>query len=724
MNSIPEALNLWGERFVGLAWPMLWQSSLLACVLWLVDRLLRRKVRPAIRYALWLVLLVKLVVPPSFASPSSLAWWLRRNAPAAPPRASTVRIIYSDKPVEAPARLSRIESVPRPARLSLSAIVLAGAGSVSAALLACLLLRWRQITRMVSQAAPPSAEISRLLEQTCRQAGYARTPVVRVAGKPMSPAVCGLLRPVILLPQSLVNELSTDQLRAVLLHEIAHVRRADVWVNCAQGLLQLVYWWHPLLWLANARIRRLREEAVDDAVILALRGDSGIYAPTLLAVARLALNRSLAGLGLVGILESRNALRQRVERLLSVTTPRRAGLSVVSISGILAFGAMAVPMGPAPSRPAPWGPAGIEHVSVFPPDQSVRLTLGSLRPLEVSSGTASYDVDTRTFNASNGVVLRGTNYTLTADSIRIDQSAGSLVARGDPNLTLDPSNAPMSAKGISSDRWGASSGTSSSQAGAVAPVVISLHRDGSYWLGGSPIAAQPLQVRLAQASKANTRLEVRLRVDENARMEDILPLVKLCREAGVARISLRTSPAPSAETPVAFLNASAGRQNIIRKLQQIRLNKVAFNGEPLRDVVRKLGEMVKESDPEHKGINFLISPDRQPTVTAQPANGSTPAGAIDPTTGLPKAVSGRQIDPTTGLPLASAANEAEPVDSGSAVITIDPPLTDIRLADVLDAIVKTASGPIQYSILDYGIRFSLRDLKSLELKTRTFKVDP
>ena len=114
----------------------------------------------------------------------------------------------------------------------------------------------------------------------------------------------------------------------MLLHEVFHLRRKDVWVNCAQALLQIVYWWHPLLWIANARIRRVREEAVDDAVMLALRDEADSYAPTLLEVAKLAFRRPLLSLGLVGIMESRSALRQRIERLVDFRAPRNAGLTL------------------------------------------------------------------------------------------------------------------------------------------------------------------------------------------------------------------------------------------------------------------------------------------------------------------------------------------------------------------------------------------------------------
>ena len=172
---------------------------------------------------------------------------------------------------------------------------------------------------------------------------------LKIVDGQLSPAVCGLFNPVILLPRTLVEKLSAGQLRAVLLHELFHLRRKDVWVNCAQALLQIVYWWHPLLWLANARIRRVREEAVDDAVMLALRDEAEDYAPTLLEVARLAFRRPRLSLGLVGIMESRSALRQRIERLVNFRAPRKAGLTFVSLCGIFVFSAVALPMGEAPS---------------------------------------------------------------------------------------------------------------------------------------------------------------------------------------------------------------------------------------------------------------------------------------------------------------------------------------------------------------------------------------
>ena len=194
-------------------------------------------------------------------------------------------------------------------------------------------------------------------------ASFNRIATAQANRQPQSPAVCGLFRPVILLPRSLAEQLPPAQLRAVLLHELLHLRRGDVWVNCAQALLQIAYWWHPLLWFANARIRRVREEAVDDAVMLALNEDAETYAPTLLEVAKLALHRPLASLGLVGILESRSSLRQRIERLMDFHPPRKAGLTLGAALAVLGFAALAVPMGEAPAPAEPPGAAASQAVT-------------------------------------------------------------------------------------------------------------------------------------------------------------------------------------------------------------------------------------------------------------------------------------------------------------------------------------------------------------------------
>ncbi|HZL12657.1 MAG TPA: M56 family metallopeptidase, partial [Verrucomicrobiae bacterium] len=303
MNSFIETLNQWGENFLNFAGTMLWQSSLLIVILFAADFLFRRKIRASIRYSLWLVVLLKLVLPPTLALPTSPVWWLYKTPATVQvkPRFQNFTVTYGSQSLpEIPKNLTAF-TPPKP-KLTISAWLLVISISFSGALFAWLLIRWWKISSEVRRSKI-SERLTVLANEARQFAGIKSNPPVKLTANTMSPAVCGLFRPVILIPQSLAENFSDEQLRAVLLHELIHLRRRDVWVNFLQSLLQIFYWWQPLVWLANARIRRVREEAVDDAVMLALRDDAEAYAPTLLEVAKLALNRPLASLGLVGILE-------------------------------------------------------------------------------------------------------------------------------------------------------------------------------------------------------------------------------------------------------------------------------------------------------------------------------------------------------------------------------------------------------------------------------------
>src|SRR5439155_18722919 len=93
-----HSLNHLGANFANFALPMLVQSSLLIVLLFALDLVLRNRVRAVVRYGLWMLLLIKLVLPPSFAAPTSLAYWLSEKkavkTPPAPSRQFVVR--YSD----------------------------------------------------------------------------------------------------------------------------------------------------------------------------------------------------------------------------------------------------------------------------------------------------------------------------------------------------------------------------------------------------------------------------------------------------------------------------------------------------------------------------------------------------------------------------------------------------------------------------------------------------
>jgi len=388
VNTAILAVNLWGERVAPVAWTLLWQSSLLIGLLLGLEWALKHKVRAAVRYACWLLVGVKLLLPPSLAFPTGLGWWIRPAA-VVPPTTQVVSYQFSyspNRPALPPPPSSSSTSL---TRISLVGGLLLASGLVTLGLVGIMVIRWVRISRLAARGSVPSVSLFALAEESRKLAGLRRPVRLRLFNHALSPAVFGLFRPVILLPDSLVAQLSEERLGSVLVHEMIHLRRWDVWINCAQALVQVVYWWHPLLWVANARIREVREESVDEAVMLALGKDADIYAPTLLEVARTTLQRTTTSLRLVGILESRNRLRQRIQRLADFSPPNARGLTLTSTICILAFGCLAIPMGPPkvtrnvqpPQEPLSIGQfdTALAHASELVPN--VAPTLGSPSPL-------------------------------------------------------------------------------------------------------------------------------------------------------------------------------------------------------------------------------------------------------------------------------------------------------------------------------------------------------
>jgi GWxTD domain-containing protein len=97
------------------------------------------------------------------------------------------------------------------------------------------------------------------------------------------PVVIGWLRPVVLLPAGMATGLSTEQVEALLLHELAHVRRHDYLVNLLQSAIEGLLFYHPAVWWVSHVIRTEREHCCDD-VVVALRGDRRGYAGALAAL--------------------------------------------------------------------------------------------------------------------------------------------------------------------------------------------------------------------------------------------------------------------------------------------------------------------------------------------------------------------------------------------------------------------------------------------------------
>ncbi len=131
-----------------------------------------------------------------------------------------------------------------------------------------------------------------------------------------SPAVMGLVRPVVLVPIGFFSGLTSKQVEAVLAHELAHIKRHDFAVNLVQSVMEVILFFNPFVWWISYEIKRERENCCDD-IAVSVSKDSKEYAEALL---HLGGRPNLAGDVALGILGGKHHLKSRVRRLFGEAT--------------------------------------------------------------------------------------------------------------------------------------------------------------------------------------------------------------------------------------------------------------------------------------------------------------------------------------------------------------------------------------------------------------------
>lgn len=299
--------NAWSETALWTLFEVTAQASLCVLIILGLRRVLGKHLRPNWMYALWGLLLIRLLLPFSYdftlfaptlpakpqQHPAPVSYTM--SAPAItitnPPPTGTHPSSESEEPIVSadtatfspptqPALAVRAEPRPIPVAALLFMLWCAGVLGV----LAFVVLRHYRLTRAIEREAAPAAEhISHLLRRVRDELGVSIWPVVLVSPSIAAPLVVGALRPRILLPQSFADTASPEDLRHVLMHELIHVRRRDLAFAWLWLFALALHWFNPLIWWAGARMRRDREQACDQRVLAALPEPERIaYGHTLL----------------------------------------------------------------------------------------------------------------------------------------------------------------------------------------------------------------------------------------------------------------------------------------------------------------------------------------------------------------------------------------------------------------------------------------------------------
>ncbi len=185
----------------------------------------------------------------------------------------------------------------------LTAVYLLGVLALAVRLLAGLWL----VHRLRQSATVVNGEWENRLDAWRLRCGTARPVELRASDVVTVPMTFGWRKPAILLPKSMLHSLAPHQ-DAVLLHELAHIRRQDFVGLLLLQLAQVIYWCHPLTWILGPIGRYLRERACDD-VCIHWMGEGDVYRNALLAIARQTICRPRLSLGLAMAHPSRLARR-------------------------------------------------------------------------------------------------------------------------------------------------------------------------------------------------------------------------------------------------------------------------------------------------------------------------------------------------------------------------------------------------------------------------------
>lgn len=158
----------------------------------------------------------------------------------------------------------------------------------------------------------PDVEWKLFVKRTAAYLGIKKEVKIYFSNIIKSPVTIGFLKPLILVPVASINHLTTDQLEALLLHELAHIKRADYLINILQSIIEIVLFFNPFVQLLGKLIKKERENSCDDWV-LQFQYKPAVYAEALLRIASISSVAKFA----MNATGNNSDLLSRVKRMLN-----------------------------------------------------------------------------------------------------------------------------------------------------------------------------------------------------------------------------------------------------------------------------------------------------------------------------------------------------------------------------------------------------------------------
>lgn len=309
------------------------RASLLAGAVVCLQFALRRWLPARWRFALWLPVVLVLVAPVLPESRFSVQnRFVDRPTPVTVKREPLVTPAVAEFHIATPAM--PVASAPSWTALQrLLAVWIVGVCGISAV---GLVGYRRSIARIFRDSVTLDAGLQKTIAELAGDLALRRVPRIVLSKSVASPAVAGLLRPMLLLPANFPAGFTPIQTKLVLMHELTHLKRRDLPMNWLICILQALHWFNPALWIAFARMRHDRETACDAQVLCATSEDfRAEYGHALLKLQSAPSHGGLS-LAFVGIFGRKGALRSRIQ-CIAAHRPAHPAWSIAAIAIMVAL---------------------------------------------------------------------------------------------------------------------------------------------------------------------------------------------------------------------------------------------------------------------------------------------------------------------------------------------------------------------------------------------------
>lgn len=261
-------------------------SSLIAGFAFILSK---KSVAPKVVHMIWLLVFLKLLIPPLLHFPvlglkgSNNTDWVYQPSTEHCFTAHRSENNDAQKFQDKNPASNTLRQLPYNSFFTSPLIVLSV--SVSFLLAIWSLYRIYTFSRLVSTCSKEAPEqILKLATLLAEQLKIGKSPTIRICSANISPMVwMQFLSPIIILPEKLIKTLSDQDLKSILAHELAHIKRRDYLVRYVEWLCFILFWWNPVVWWAQRHLRAIEEICCDELVLASNSMNPRDYAQALLS---------------------------------------------------------------------------------------------------------------------------------------------------------------------------------------------------------------------------------------------------------------------------------------------------------------------------------------------------------------------------------------------------------------------------------------------------------